>query len=73
MPQRSDISIQVSNAPAKSRNANPHKRSVYLNESIWAEMKAEGGRIDRGVSWLIQEAWRVAYDQIRAAPSARQR
>ena len=42
--------------------------SVYLGEDIEAELRTEGARLDRTPSWLLQHAWRIAKEQIKALP-----
>ncbi len=42
--------------------------SVYLGEDIEAELRTEGARLDRTSSWLLQHAWRIAKEQIKALP-----
>lgn len=42
--------------------------SVYLGNEVEAELRTEGARLDRTPSWLLQRAWRIAKEQIKALP-----
>lgn len=44
--------------------------SIYLGTEIEAELRAEAARVDRTPSWILQRAWRIAKEQIKALPSA---
>ena len=43
-----------------------NKKSVYLTEQIIDELQTEASRQERSVSWLLQRAWLIARDQIKA-------
>ncbi|RMG17488.1 MAG: TIGR04563 family protein [Deltaproteobacteria bacterium] len=44
------------------------KRSVYLPQDMLAEIEHEMARQERTLSWLIQQAWRIAAPTIRSFP-----
>ncbi len=45
------------------------KQSLYFPEKMLTEIKNEALRQDRSLSWIVQQAWRIARDQIRQFPS----
>lgn len=44
------------------------KRSVYLPPEMLEEIEREMIRQERTLSWLVQQAWRVAGPTIRSFP-----
>ena len=42
------------------------KQSLYFPEELLAEIRREADRQDRSLSWAVQQAWRLAREQIRA-------
>ena len=45
------------------------KRSVYLPESMLSEIENEMARQERTLSWLMQQAWRVARPTLQSFPA----
>lgn len=45
------------------------KASVYLPADAYEELRRQAARLDRSVSWVMQQAWRVARQHLRSAPS----
>lgn len=45
------------------------KQSLYFPADMLEEIQAEANRQDRSLSWLVQQAWRIARDRIRTIPS----
>ena len=45
------------------------KVTLYVPEELLKQAQAEASRQDRSVSWLIQHAWKVAYDTLQRYPS----
>ncbi len=45
------------------------KQSLYFPEEMLEEIKAEAGRQDRSLSWIIQKAWKVARKDVMSIPS----
>jgi uncharacterized small protein (TIGR04563 family) len=43
------------------------KHSVYFPEYILAEIGAEATRLDRSLSWMVQQAWKMARAEIAAS------
>ncbi len=46
------------------------KQSLYFPRDMLEEMKAEGKRLDRSMSWVVSHAFAVALEQLRAYPAA---
>ena len=45
------------------------KQSLYFPEEMLEEIQKEAGRQDRSISWIVQQAWKVARAEIRKIPS----
>jgi uncharacterized small protein (TIGR04563 family) len=45
------------------------KQSLYFPEEMLREIQDEAIRQDRSLSWIVQQAWRVARGQILRIPS----
>jgi uncharacterized small protein (TIGR04563 family) len=45
------------------------KQSLYFPEEMLREIQAEAVRQDRSLSWIVQQAWRIARDEVRRFPS----
>ncbi len=45
------------------------KQSLYFPEEMLQEMTAEAERQDRSMSWIAQQAWKIARNQIMKFPS----
>jgi uncharacterized small protein (TIGR04563 family) len=45
------------------------KQSLYFPEDMLNEIQAEANRQDRSLSWIVQQAWRIARGEIMRFPS----
>jgi uncharacterized small protein (TIGR04563 family) len=45
------------------------KQSLYFPEEMLDEIQREAMRQDRSLSWIVQQAWKVARTDIRRMPS----
>ena len=45
------------------------KQSLYFPEHMLGEIKAEANRQDRSLSWIVQQAWRLARHRVHSFPS----
>ncbi len=45
------------------------KQSLYFPEEMLEEIQREATRQDRSLSWIVQQAWKVARGDIRRMPS----
>lgn len=49
------------------------KQSLYFPEDMLREMMQQSNRLDRSLSWTVQQAWRIARAEMRKFPSVDQR
>jgi uncharacterized small protein (TIGR04563 family) len=45
------------------------KQSLYFPEDMLSEIQAEANRQDRSMSWLVQQAWKIARPELAKIPS----
>jgi uncharacterized small protein (TIGR04563 family) len=45
------------------------KQSLYFPEDMLKEIQDEATRQDRSLSWVVQQAWKIARERIKAYPS----
>jgi uncharacterized small protein (TIGR04563 family) len=45
------------------------KQSLYFPEEMLKEIQEEATRQDRSLSWIVQQAWKVARGDIQKMPS----
>lgn len=45
------------------------KQSLYFPEEMLQEIQHEANRQDRSLSWIVQQAWRIARSEIARFPS----
>lgn len=45
------------------------KQSLYFPEEMLKEIQEEAARQDRSLSWVVQQAWRIARSEIMRFPS----
>ncbi len=41
------------------------KQSLYFPEDMLGEIMKEASRLDRSLSWTVQQAWRIAREEVR--------
>ena len=44
------------------------KQTLYFPEAMLVEIQEAASRQDRSLSWVVQQAWRIARDRVRAFP-----
>jgi uncharacterized small protein (TIGR04563 family) len=44
------------------------KQSLYFPKDMYNEVREEAERLDRSVSWVIVQAWRLAKARIKEIP-----
>jgi uncharacterized small protein (TIGR04563 family) len=47
------------------------KQSLYFNVEMVEELNREAVRLDRSLSWIVQQAWKLAKHQIAQLPDQR--
>ena len=45
------------------------KQSLYFPEEMLKEIEFEAQRQDRSLSWIVQQAWKIARADLRRIPS----
>jgi len=45
------------------------KQSLYFPEEMLREIQEEANRQNRSLSWIVQQAWRLARNEITRFPS----
>jgi len=45
------------------------KQSLYFPVDMLAEIQFEANRQDRSLSWIVQQAWRLARSELMRLPS----
>lgn len=45
------------------------RQALYFPADMLAELQGESGRQDRSISWLIQQAWKIARSELHRIPS----
>ena len=45
------------------------KQSLYFPEDMLEEIQKEATRQDRSISWIVQQAWKIARNEIMRFPS----
>ena len=45
------------------------KQSLYFPEDMLREIQEEANRQDRSLSWIVQQAWKIAKGELRKVPS----
>ncbi len=52
------------------RSTDKLKQSLYFPDDLLREIMREAVRLDRSLSWTVQQAWRVARAEVRSLPPA---
>ena len=50
-------------------NADKRKQSLYFPEEMLKEIQHEAQRLDRSLSWIVQQGWKFARDKLKAVPA----
>ncbi len=45
------------------------RQNLYFPADMLAELQQESHRQDRSISWLMQQAWKIARSELRKIPS----
>ena len=45
------------------------KQSLYFPDEMLGEIQTQAGRLDRSLSWVVQQAWKIAKTDLRKIPS----
>lgn len=55
--------------PFRRSKTDPRKQSLYLSVEVLEEMRQEAWRQDRPISWIVQQAWRIARERVKRLPA----
>ncbi len=50
-------------------NTDKRKQSLYFPEEMLKEIQHEAMRLDRSLSWIVQQGWKIARDRVKAFPA----
>lgn len=53
----------------RGKRTDKRKQSLYFPEDMLKEIQVEANRQDRSLSWIVQQAWRLARGEIMRFPS----
>jgi len=56
-------------SPNDTNRSDKRKQSLYFPVEMLREIQIEANRQDRSLSWIVQQAWRLARGEIRRFPS----
>ena len=45
------------------------KQSLYFPEDMLNEIQQQAQRLDRSLSWVVQQAWKISKTELRKIPS----
>jgi uncharacterized small protein (TIGR04563 family) len=51
-------------------NADKRKQSLYFPEEMLAEIQHEAKRLDRSLSWIVQQGWKIARERMKTFPAS---
>jgi uncharacterized small protein (TIGR04563 family) len=51
-------------------NADKRKQSLYFPEDMLKEIQHEAVRLDRSLSWIVQQGWKLAREKLKAFPAS---
>ena len=45
------------------------KQSLYFPDEMLVEIQQQAQRLDRSLSWVVQQAWKISKTELRKIPS----
>jgi uncharacterized small protein (TIGR04563 family) len=45
------------------------KQSLYFPDEMLQEIQIQAQRLDRSLSWVVQQAWKISKTELRKIPS----
>jgi len=51
------------------RDHESRRQSLYFPSEMLEELQREGNRLDRSISWLIQQSWKIAKNELHKIPA----
>ncbi len=46
------------------------KQSLYFPEDMLQEIQHEAGRLDRSLSWIVHQCWKISRTKLQEFPSS---
>jgi uncharacterized small protein (TIGR04563 family) len=50
--------------------ADKRKQSLYFPEDMLKEIQHEAARLDRSLSWIVQQCWKLSRTKLKEFPSS---
>lgn len=50
-------------------SADKRKQSLYFPDEMLKEIQHEAHRLDRSLSWVVQQGWKLARERMKAFPA----
>jgi uncharacterized small protein (TIGR04563 family) len=51
-------------------SADKRKQSLYFPEEMLKEIQHEAARLDRSLSWIVQQGWKISRSKLKEFPSS---
>lgn len=51
-------------------HADKRKQSLYFPEDMLKEIQHEAARLDRSLSWIVQQCWKLSRGKLKEFPSS---
>jgi uncharacterized small protein (TIGR04563 family) len=51
-------------------SADKRKQSLYFPEEMLGEIQKEAARLDRSLSWIVQQSWKIARLKLKEFPAS---
>jgi uncharacterized small protein (TIGR04563 family) len=55
---------------ASMSHTDKRKQSLYFPEEMLQEIQREAGRLDRSLSWIVQQCWKISRSKLKEFPSS---
>ena len=62
------MSLSLDAPLASEPSSEKRKQSLYFPDEMLTEIEREANRQDRSLSWIVQQAWRLARGEIAKFP-----
>lgn len=56
--------------PRGVSSADKRKQSLYFPEEMLKEIQHEAARLDRSLSWIVQQGWKISRNKLKEFPSS---
>jgi uncharacterized small protein (TIGR04563 family) len=66
----SNLDLAYLDAEVTMATGDKRKQSLYFPEDMLTEIQHEAGRLDRSLSWIVQQSWKLARGPNKEIPSS---